>query len=255
MKPLTGFSTGFDSAGVVVGFVGVWKEKVALRSDLVGVSKLNPPVAFGGSPTLTDSTAFGGTIFPKPGSLMGSLIKAAIPLSLGTTTSTFFSSTFAGTESTVSLAATMGTFFATWSSSSSSKSSLKQLRIIDSFDLSTCFMVTLLQFKIGDLSFGLMKLIRPPSSSSSSCSSLSLTTGRTTVSSYFLLNSVSLGCVGFGLIAATTSGTLLTICGNGADSTLFTLAGSRLDSALPSITAAAEAFCPTGTTAMGVEKV
>lgn len=249
-KPLAGCSAGFDSTGVV-GFVDVSKEKVALLSDLVGVPKLNPPeVIFGGSLVLTTSTGFGGIIFPKPGSLMGSLIKAAIPLGLGTTSSTFFSSTFGDAASTVSLT-TIGAFFGASSSSSSSKSSLKQLRIIDSFDFSTCFKVTLLQLKIGDLSFGLMKLIRPPSSSSSSCSSLSLTTGLTTVSSYFLLNIVIFGCVGFGLIDGIISGTLLTICGNGADSILLTFTGSRF-STLPSV--ATVAFNPT-VVGMGVEKL
>lgn len=219
-----------------------------MLSDLIGVPKLNPPAILCGSLDLTVST---GSIFPSPGSLIGSLIKAAIPLGLEVITSTFFSPIFGGAASTISLTA-IEAFFGDSSSSSSSKPSLKQLKIIDNFDFSTCFRVTLLQFKIGDLSFGLMKLIRPPSSSSSSCSSLSLTTGLTTVSSYFLLNNVSFGCVGFGLIDVIISGTILTICGNGADSVRLTLTGSRI-STLPSVATGLE-LTPT-TTPMGVEKV
>lgn len=128
-------------------------------------------------------------------------------------------------------------------SSSSSLSSLRQLRINESLDFSTCFKAALSLFKIGDFSFGFMKLIRPPSSSSSSCSSLSLTTGLTNVSSYFLLNRVILGWVGFGLTAGTISGTLLTICGNGADSIRVSKAGSR-DSIILSV--ATVVFSPTG---------
>lgn len=88
-----------------------------------------------------------------------------------------------------------------------------------------------------------MKLIRPPSSSSSSCSSLSLPACRTNVSSYFLLNRVILGCVGFGLTGGTNSGTVLTICGNCADSIRFTMAGSRVSILL---SVATVAFSPTG---------
>lgn len=121
-KVLDGFSAGFDSTVVAVGFVGVWNVKVALLSDdLVGVPKLNPPVAFGGSLGLAASTDFGGSILPNPGSLIGSLIKAAIPLGLGTTTSAFFSSTFGGTASTVSLT-TIGAFIVIFGASSSSSS-------------------------------------------------------------------------------------------------------------------------------------
>lgn len=217
---------------------------------MIGVPKLNPPVILGGSLDLTVSTGFGSSIFPNPGSLIGSLIKAAIPLGLEVIASTFFSSIFGGAASTISLTTTE-VFFGDSSSSSSSKPSLKQLKIIDNFDFSTCFKVTLLLFKIGDLSFGLMKLIRPPISSSSSCSSLSLTAGLTTDSSYFLLNNVSFGCVGLGLMDVVISGTLLTICGNGADSILLTLTGSRC-STLPSV--ATVAFNPI-TCVMGVEKV
>lgn len=232
------------------GFVGVWNVKVALSSDLVGVPKLNPPVVFGGSLDLTVSTGFGSSIFLNPVSLMGSLIKAAIPVGLEATTSPFFTPIFGGAASTISLA-TIGAFFGASSSSSSSKPSLKQLRIIDSFDFSTCFKVTLLQFRIGALSFGLMKLILPLNSSSSSCSSLSLATGLNTVSSYFLLNNVIFGSVGLGLIDGIISGTLLTICGNGADSILLNLTGSRF-STRPSVTMVAFMSI---TFDMGVEKV
>lgn len=195
-KPPVGFSGALDSTGVAAGFVGVWKLKVALLSvDLVGVPKLNPPFDLGGSLGL-GIAGFGGSILPKPGSLIGSLIKAAIPLGLAiVVTSGFFSSTLgnAGGASTVSFAIIWAFMTGFGGSSSSSKSSVKQLRINESFDFSTCFKAALSLVIIGDLSFGFMKLIRPPSSSSSSCSSLSLTTGLTNVSSYFLLNRVILG--------------------------------------------------------------
>lgn len=90
------FSVGLVSIEVDAGLVGVWKLKVALLSvDLVGVPKLNSPVDFGGSLGL-EITGCGGSILPKPGSLIGSLIKAAIPLCFGTFISGcfLFSSTF-----------------------------------------------------------------------------------------------------------------------------------------------------------------
>lgn len=246
-KPPVGFSEAFASTGVA-GFVGVWKLKVALLSvDLVGVPKLNPPPPFtlGGSLGL-GIAVLGGSILPKPASLIGSLSKAVIPLGLGViVTSGFFSSTLgsAGGASTVSFTF-VGTLITGFGgSSSSSKSSLRQLSISDSFDFSTCFKAALSLFRIGDFSFGLIKLIRPLSSSSSSCSSLSLTTGLTSVSSYFLLNRVILGCVGFGRTGGTISGTLLTICGNGADSIRLTFVGSR-DSTFLSV--GTVAFSPTG---------
>lgn len=247
-KLYAGGASDFETAiGVLpnfsADFAGVWKEKVALLSDLVGVPKLKPAVVFGGSRftvDLTVSTGVGSSFFSKPESLMGLLIKAEIPLGWGAATSTFFSSIFGCVASTISLAI-IGLSFGASSSSSSSKPSLRQLRIIDSLDFSTCFKLTVLQFNIGDLSLGLIKLIRPPSSSSSSCSSLSLTTGLTTVSSYFLLNNVIFGCVGVGFIGGIISETLLTICGNGADSNLLTLIGSRC-STLPSV--ATVAFNP-----------
>lgn len=105
-NPPAAFSGALDSTGAAVGFVGVWKLNVALLSvDLAGVPKLNPVDDFGGSLGV-DTTGFGGSILPKPGSLIGSLIKAAIPLALGMVTSGFFSSTLAGggAASTVSLA-------------------------------------------------------------------------------------------------------------------------------------------------------
>lgn len=105
-NPPAAFSGALDSTGAAVGFVGVWKLNVALLSvGLVGVPKLNPVDDFGGSLGV-DTTGFGGSILPKPGSLIGSLIKAAIPLALGMVTSGFFSSIFAGggTASTVSFA-------------------------------------------------------------------------------------------------------------------------------------------------------
>lgn len=211
---------------------GVWKGEVALLSDLAGVPKLKPTVVLGGSLDLTVSTGVGSSFFSKPESLMGLLIKAEIPLGCGAATSTFFSSIFGCGASTISLAIIAHFFGTSSSSSSSSKSSLRQLRIIDSLDFSTCFKLTLLQFIIGDLSLGLIKLIRPPISSSSSCSSLSLTTGLTIVSSYFLLNSVIFGCVGNGFTGGIISETLLTICGKGADSNLLTLPISRFSTFL-----------------------
>lgn len=195
-KPPAVFSGALASMGAAAGFVGVWKLKVALLSvDLVGVPKLNPPFDLGGSLGL-GVAGLGGSILPKPGSLIGSLINAAIPLGLAiVVTSGFFSSTLANTggASTVSFDIVGAVVVGFGVSSSSSKSSLKQLRISDSFDFSTCFKAALSLFRIGDLSFGFMKLIRPPSSSSSSCSSLSLTTCLTNVSSYFLLNRVIFG--------------------------------------------------------------
>lgn len=106
VKPPFAFSGAFDSTGAAAGFVGVWKLKVALRSVvLAGVPKLNPSAGLGGSLAL-GIDGLGGSILPKPGSLMGSLIKAAIPLGgLGIVTSGFFSSTFSSGfgASTVSL--------------------------------------------------------------------------------------------------------------------------------------------------------
>lgn len=62
-----------------------------------------------------------------------------------------------------------------------------------------------------------------------------------------------MGCAGFGLIGTKTSGTLLTICGNGADSVLVTFTGSRLST---TVSADIEAFTATaGTAPTGVENV
>lgn len=98
-KPPFAFSGAFDSTETGAGFVGVWKLKVALLSvGLAGVPKLNPSPALG-------NDGLGGSILPKPGSLIGSLINAAIPLGLGTITSVFFCSTCSSgfAASTVSL--------------------------------------------------------------------------------------------------------------------------------------------------------
>lgn len=192
--------------GVGVDEVGVPKEKVGaglswVGFDAEGVPKLNVVSAgFGVAAGLGGCSvaAFGGSILPKPASLMGLLIRAEMPVILGSSTLGAGSgSGFLGTGSTGFGASTVSLV----GGGSSSKSSLRQLSRSDSLFFSTRFSESLSLLTIGDFSFGLMKLIRPPSSSSSSCSGSgsSRDTGRICDSSYFLLNSVIRGCVGCGL--------------------------------------------------------
>uniref|UniRef100_A0A8D8BTS9 (northern house mosquito) hypothetical protein n=1 Tax=Culex pipiens TaxID=7175 RepID=A0A8D8BTS9_CULPI len=132
---------------------------------------------------------------------MGLLMRAEIPVifgSAGVGSSGFFCSVvLEGGASTVSFAVNVGIAggLVTFTSSSLSKSSLRQLSSRDSLFFSTRLRASLSLLTIGDFSFGLMKLIRPPSSSSSSCSG-SDSSSRICDSSYFLLNSVIRGWVG-----------------------------------------------------------
>uniref|UniRef100_A0A8D8DNF7 (northern house mosquito) hypothetical protein n=1 Tax=Culex pipiens TaxID=7175 RepID=A0A8D8DNF7_CULPI len=135
---------------------------------------------------------------------MGLLMRAEMPVifgSAGVGSSGFFCSVgLDGGASTVSFAVNVGIAggLVTFTSSSLSKSSLRQLSRRDSLFFSTRLRASLSLLTIGDFSFGLMKLIRPPSSSSSSCSG-SDSSSRICDSSYFLLNSVIRGWVGCGL--------------------------------------------------------
>lgn len=181
----------------VVAAAGVPKEKVAGLSSAGfagGVPKLNVVLAGLGVSDFGGSAGFGGSILPRPGSLMGLLIRADIPVILGSSTLGAGSSGFFSGSAGIEIAG-FGASTVSLAGGSSSKSSLRQLRSRDSLFFSTRFRASLSLLTIGDFSFGLMKLMRPPSSSSSSCSGSgsSRDTGRIWDSSYFLLNSVILG--------------------------------------------------------------
>lgn len=108
-----GLSTGAS------GFVGVPNE----NEDSAGFAdaespKVKPPAGFDDSLIFSANVALGGSILPRPVSLIGLLISAEIPLNIGPDTSSFFSSTFGG-ASVVSLFITDNVSLGRSSSSSS----------------------------------------------------------------------------------------------------------------------------------------
>lgn len=175
--------------GTVAGVVVVEEAMVVV---VVGVPKEKPPLAalvFAGSDGFCVDGG-NGSILPRPASLIGLLMSAEIPVIFGSCG--VDSAGLDGGASTVSLTSVGAGGLATATSSSLSKSSLRQLSSSESLFFSTRLRASLSLLTIGDFSFGLMKLIRPPSSSSSSCSG-SGSLSRICDSSYFLLNNVIRG--------------------------------------------------------------